>query len=66
MSTSPEDNQFDNSAYHEAAAQHLATLPDDQFHDAARNAIAQAPPRERQDLLGGCYPLSVVPAGWPE
>ena len=53
MSTSPEDNQFDNSAYHEAAAQHLATLPDDQFHDAARNAIAQAPPRERQDLLGG-------------
>lgn len=52
-STRPEDNQFDNDAYHEAAAQHLATLPDDQFHDAAKNAIAQAAPQERQDLLGG-------------
>jgi hypothetical protein len=52
MSTKPEDNQFDNNAYHEAAAQHLATLPDDQFHDVARNAIAQAPPEQRQDLLG--------------
>jgi len=52
MSTKPEDNHFDNSAYHEAAAEHLATLPDDQFHQAARNAIAQAPPQERQDLLG--------------
>jgi hypothetical protein len=53
MSTKPEDNQFDNSAYHAAAAQHLATLPNDQFHDAAVNAIAQAPPQQRQDLLGG-------------
>jgi hypothetical protein len=53
MSTSPEDNQFDNNAYHEAAAQHLATLPDDQFHEAAKNAVAQVPPQQRQDLLGG-------------
>ena len=53
MSTKPEDNQFDNTAYQQAAAQHLATLPDDQFHQAAANAIAQAPPQQRQDLLGG-------------
>ncbi len=51
VSTNPEDNQFENSAYHEAVAEHVATLPDDQFHDAAKNAIAQAPPQERQDLL---------------
>jgi hypothetical protein len=53
MSARPEDNQFDNNAYHEAAAQHLATLPDDQFHDAAKNAVATVPPQQRQDLLGG-------------
>ena len=53
MSTNPADNQFNNSTYHEAAAQHLATLPDDQFKNAAANAIAQAPPQQRQDLLGG-------------
>ena len=52
VSTKPEDNHFDNSAYHEAVAEHLETLPDDQFHEAAKNAIAQAPPQERQDLLG--------------
>lgn len=52
VSTKPEDNRFDNSAYHEAVAEHLETLPADQFHEAAKNAIAQAPPQERQDLLG--------------
>lgn len=53
ISTQPEDSQFDNGAYHDAVAEQLKTLPDDQFHDAAKNAIAQAPPQERQDLLGG-------------
>ena len=48
MSTRPEDNEFDNNAYHEAAAQHLATLPDDQFHDAAKNAVATVPPQRRR------------------
>ncbi len=52
VSTKPEDSHFDNNAYHEAVAEHLETLPDDQFHEAAKNAIAQAPPQERQDLLG--------------
>jgi hypothetical protein len=51
VSTKPEDSQFDNGAYHDAVAQHLEKLPDDQFHDAAKSAIAQAPPQERQDLL---------------
>jgi len=53
VSTKPEDRQFDNGAYHDAVAEHLGTLPDNQFHEAARNAIAQAPPQERQGLLGG-------------
>ena len=53
ISTHPEDSQFDNDAYHDAVTEQLKTLPDDQFHDVAKNAIAQAPPRERQDLLGG-------------
>jgi hypothetical protein len=52
VSTNPEDNHFDNSTYADAAAQHIATLPDDQFHAAAKNAIAQTPPEQRQDLIG--------------
>jgi len=51
VSTKPEDSQFDNGAYHDAVAEHLQKLPDDQFHDVAKNAIAQAPPQERQDML---------------
>jgi hypothetical protein len=53
VSTNPEDRQFDNQAYHEGATEYLGKLPDDQFHEAARNAVAQAPPQQRQDLLGG-------------
>ena len=53
VSTKAEDSQFDNRAYHEAAAQYIGKLPDDQFRDAARNAVTQAPPEQRQDLLGG-------------
>ena len=53
VSTDPRDRQFDNQAYHEGAAEYLGKLPDDQFQEAARNAVAQAPPQERQDLLGG-------------
>jgi len=52
VSTRPEDNHFDNGTYQEAVAEQVATLPDDQFQQAAKNAIAQAPPQERQDLLG--------------
>ena len=53
VSTRPEDSQFDNRAYHEAAAEYLGRLPDDQFRNAARSAVTQAPPEQRQDLLGG-------------
>jgi threonine dehydrogenase-like Zn-dependent dehydrogenase len=51
--TQAEYGHFDNGAYHDAVTEQLKTLPADQFHDAAKNAIAQAPPEERQDLLSG-------------
>jgi hypothetical protein len=53
ISTRPEDSHFDNRAYHDAATEYLGKLPDDQFHEAARNAVTQVPPQQRQDLLGG-------------
>ncbi len=53
VSTHPDDAQFNNQAYHEAATQYLGQLPGDQFRDAARNAVAQAPPQEKAGLLGG-------------
>ena len=52
-STSPEDRPFDNRAYQDAATEYLGKLPDDQFRNAARNAVAQAPPQEKAGLLGG-------------
>lgn len=53
VSTKPEDNQFENGAYHDAVAEHLEKLPDDQFQNVAKTAMAQTPPQERQDLLSG-------------
>lgn len=52
VSTRPEDSQFDNNVYHDAITEKLTDLPDDEFQDAAKKAIAQTPPQERQDLLG--------------
>ena len=52
ISTRPEDSQFDNRTYGRAAAEYLGKLPDDQFRDAARNAVAQAPPQEKAGILG--------------
>jgi hypothetical protein len=73
VSTHPNDAHFDNRAYHEAATQYLGQLPDGQFHNAARNAVAQAPSDERAGLLGGLLgalsgragtaPASSAPAG---
>jgi hypothetical protein len=51
-STRPEDSQFDNNVYHDAVAEKITALPDDEFHEVAKNALAQTPPQERQDLLG--------------
>jgi hypothetical protein len=53
VSTRPEHSQFDNRTYQRAATEYLGKLPDDQFRDAARNAVTQVPQQERQDLLGG-------------
>lgn len=53
VSTHEDDRAFDNQAYHEGATEYLEKLPDDQFHQAARNAVAQVPAQQRQDLLGG-------------
>ena len=46
-----DDSAFDNRTYHESATEYLGKLPDDEFHQAARGAIAQAPPQERQGLM---------------
>lgn len=53
VSTKPDDHQFDSQTYHAAATEYLGKLPDDQFHQAAGAALAQAPAEERHGLLGG-------------
>ncbi|MEO7319403.1 MAG: hypothetical protein ABIZ56_10480 [Chthoniobacteraceae bacterium] len=53
VSTRDEDRDFDNRTYHEGATEYLGKLPDDQFNNAARRAVAEAPPQERKGLLGG-------------
>lgn len=53
VSTHPDDREFDNRAYHDGATEYLGKLPDDQFNNAARRAVAEAPPEERKGLLGG-------------
>ena len=53
ISTRPEDRHFDNRAYHDATTEYLGKLPDDQFREAARNAVAQVPSQEKAGLLGG-------------
>ena len=52
VSRNDEDRDFDNSTYSESATEYLGKLPDDQFQQAARGAVAQAPPQEREGLLG--------------
>ena len=52
-STHPDDSAFDNKTYHQSATEYLGKLPDDEFQQSARTAIAQAPPQERTGLLGG-------------
>lgn len=52
-STHPNDAEFDQDNMAKGATQYLGQLPDDQFQSASSNAFAQAPPQERQGLLGG-------------
>ena len=53
VSTHDNDRDFDNRTYNEGATEYLGKLPDDQFQTAARRAVSQASPQERQGLLGG-------------
>jgi len=53
VSTDPNDSEFDNQTYHKSATEYLGKLPEAEFNQAARTAIAQAPPQERKGLLGG-------------
>jgi hypothetical protein len=52
ISNHPNDREFDNNTYHQAATQYLGKLPDDQFHQAAQNAVRQMPQQDRAGLLG--------------
>jgi hypothetical protein len=52
-STHENDRDFDNDTYHQGATEYLGKLPDDQFQQAARKAVAQVPPQEREGLLSG-------------
>jgi hypothetical protein len=63
VSNNAGDSDFDNQTYHKSATEYLGKLPDDQFQDAARNAIDQAPPQERQGLLGGLLGALASSAG---
>ncbi len=53
VSTDEKDRDFDNDAYHRGATEYLGKLPDDQFQNVARKAVAQTPPQEREGLLSG-------------
>ncbi|CAN5559030.1 hypothetical protein BH18VER2_BH18VER2_11680 [soil metagenome] len=52
ISDNPNDRDFSNHAYHEGATEYLGKLGDEDFHQAASQAIRQAPPEEKQSLLG--------------
>ena len=52
ISNHPNDRDFENNTYHKAATQYLGKLPDDQFHQAAQNAVRQMPQPDRAGLLG--------------
>ena len=52
VSTREDDRAFDNRLYQEGATEYLGKLPDQEFDAVARRAVAEAPPQERQGLLG--------------
>ncbi|HEY0792618.1 MAG TPA: hypothetical protein VGD78_16260 [Chthoniobacterales bacterium] len=53
VSDHPDNSSFDSQTYHQSATEYLGKLPDDQFQQAAGNALNQAPPDQRAGLLGG-------------
>jgi len=50
-SNDQKDQEFDTHALSQGATEYLGKLPDDQFHQAAREAYAQAPPAQKQGLV---------------
>jgi hypothetical protein len=46
------DRDFDNDTMYDGATEYLGQLPDDRFERAAYTAYEQAPPQQRQNLLG--------------
>ena len=53
VSTHQDDSAFDNKTYNQSATEYLGKMPEPEFNNAARTAIAQAPPQERKGLLSG-------------
>src|SRR2546430_2272378 len=51
VSDHPNDRGFDTNTYPQAATQYLGKLPDNQFHQAAQNAVSQMPQQQRSGLL---------------
>ena len=54
-STHENDREFDNDTMYHGATEYLGQLPDDRFHEAAFNGYQQAPPQQRQSLLGSLF-----------
>ena len=51
-STHPNDQEFDTDTMAQGTTEYLGQLPDERFEQAAHTAFAQAPPAQRQGLLG--------------
>lgn len=51
MSDHPDDRDFDQGQFQQAAVDHLGQIPDDQFQQAAASAFSNANPNQRQGLL---------------
>src|SRR4029450_4411460 len=51
-STHPADREFDTDTMAQGTTEYLGQLPDEHFAQAAHTAFAQAPPAQRQGLLG--------------
>ena len=53
VSTHDDDRDFDDQTYYQSTTEYLGKLPEADFQRGARSAISQAPPEERQSVLGG-------------
>jgi hypothetical protein len=53
-STHSDDREFDTDTMAQGTTEYLGQLPDEHFEHAAHQAFTQAPPAQRQGLLGRC------------